>query len=164
MIARWWVCAYIAPGTHSNTTTPPPPKFERTPSGGMASPTPPDHPAVNVIPPSRSGTMGSNTTTSSTIRESQAAPTIAAEPAPPSMQQQQNEEQVPEKVASLKAMFPDFDVIVLQSVLDAAHGNQDRAIDTLLSMSDPSYVSATPEQQTPSGVSRLSTYERNFFN
>lgn len=44
-------------------------------------------------------------------------------------------------IAGLKAMFPDFDDIVLQSVLDSVNGNQDAAVDVLLGMSDPSYVS-----------------------
>lgn len=44
-------------------------------------------------------------------------------------------------VALLKSMFPDFDDMVLQSVLDSVNGNQDAAVDVLLGMSDPSYVS-----------------------
>ncbi|KAF7985085.1 hypothetical protein HWV62_8963 [Athelia sp. TMB] len=51
--------------------------------------------------------------------------------------------EIPE-IASLKAMFPDFDVAVLQSVLESCGGNQDRAIDMLLGMSDPDYVSQQP--------------------
>lgn len=45
------------------------------------------------------------------------------------------------KVAALLAMFPDFDVSLLQSVLESVAGNQDRAVDVLLGMSDPSYTS-----------------------
>lgn len=44
-------------------------------------------------------------------------------------------------VALLKGMFPDFDDAVLQSVLESVNWNQDAAIDVLLGMSDPSYVS-----------------------
>jgi len=43
------------------------------------------------------------------------------------------------QVAALEAMFPDFEPIILQSVLDSVDGNQDRAIDKLLGMSDPEY-------------------------
>ncbi|KAF9793216.1 hypothetical protein BJ322DRAFT_1103637 [Thelephora terrestris] len=43
------------------------------------------------------------------------------------------------QVAALQAIFSDFDPIVLQSVLDSVNGNQDRAIDKLLGMSDPEY-------------------------
>ncbi|KAJ8473401.1 hypothetical protein ONZ51_g7887 [Trametes cubensis] len=49
--------------------------------------------------------------------------------------------QVSPQVASLRAMFPDFDVAVLQSVLDSVNGDQERALDILLGMSDPEYVS-----------------------
>jgi len=44
------------------------------------------------------------------------------------------------QVASLQTIFPDFDIVVLQSVLESVGGNQDRAVDTLLGMSDPNYV------------------------
>jgi hypothetical protein len=44
-------------------------------------------------------------------------------------------------IAPLKAMFPDFDDAVLQSVLDSVNGDQDAAVDVLLGMSDPGYVS-----------------------
>ncbi|KAF8581594.1 hypothetical protein K439DRAFT_1414134 [Ramaria rubella] len=45
------------------------------------------------------------------------------------------------KVAALLAMFPDFDSSLLQSVLESVSGDQDRAVDVLLGMSDPSYNS-----------------------
>ncbi|KAL5523459.1 hypothetical protein ACEPAG_7632 [Sanghuangporus baumii] len=50
-------------------------------------------------------------------------------------------ERMSPEVESLKAMFPDFDIIVLQSVLESVDGDQERAADVLLGMSDPSYVS-----------------------
>ncbi|KAF8517656.1 hypothetical protein JB92DRAFT_3142279 [Gautieria morchelliformis] len=46
------------------------------------------------------------------------------------------------KVAALLAMFPDFDTSLLQSVLESVAGDQDRAVDVLLGMSDPSYTSS----------------------
>lgn len=51
-----------------------------------------------------------------------------------------NEEEDP-NISALRGMFPDFDVAVLQSVVENVHGDQDRAIDVLLGMNDPSYVS-----------------------
>ncbi|KAI0645845.1 hypothetical protein C8Q79DRAFT_911399 [Trametes meyenii] len=57
------------------------------------------------------------------------------------------EERVSPQVQSLRAMFPDFDVAVLQSVLDSVNGDQDRALDILLGMSDPDYVSTQPASQ-----------------
>ncbi|KAI0823441.1 hypothetical protein BC628DRAFT_1324987 [Trametes gibbosa] len=56
------------------------------------------------------------------------------------------EEQVSPQAAALRSMFPDFDVVVLQSVLDSVNGNQERAIDILLGMSDPEYVSTQTVQ------------------
>ncbi|QRV94333.1 CUE domain protein [Ceratobasidium sp. AG-Ba] len=45
-------------------------------------------------------------------------------------------------IASLHAMFPAFDLLVIQSVLEASGNDKDQAIDSLLSMSDPDYVPA----------------------
>lgn len=64
----------------------------------------------------------------------------------PELQPQQGEQQHPAEpvnpaLAPLKAMFPDFDDAVMQSVLDSVNGNQDAAVDVLLGMSDPDYVS-----------------------
>ncbi|KAJ3009847.1 hypothetical protein NUW54_g2652 [Trametes sanguinea] len=44
-------------------------------------------------------------------------------------------------------MFPDFDVAILQSVLDSVNGDQERAVDVLLGMSDPEYVSTQNANQ-----------------
>lgn len=44
-------------------------------------------------------------------------------------------------IAPLKAMFPDFDDAVMLSILESVNYNQDAAVDVLLGMSDPSYVS-----------------------
>ncbi|CEL60621.1 hypothetical protein RSOLAG1IB_03859 [Rhizoctonia solani AG-1 IB] len=43
-------------------------------------------------------------------------------------------------IASLHAMFPDFDLLVLHSVLEATGGDKDQAVDSLLAMSDPDYA------------------------
>ncbi|OCB87339.1 hypothetical protein A7U60_g5478 [Sanghuangporus baumii] len=51
------------------------------------------------------------------------------------------DERVSPEVESLKAMFPDFDITILQSVLQSVDGDQERAADVLLGMSDPSYIS-----------------------
>ncbi|KIJ07963.1 hypothetical protein PAXINDRAFT_18872 [Paxillus involutus ATCC 200175] len=48
------------------------------------------------------------------------------------------------RIASLKAMFPDFDDAVILSVLESTDNDQDRALDALLVMNDPSYVPPVP--------------------
>lgn len=47
------------------------------------------------------------------------------------------------KISSLHAIFPGFDAAILHSVVDTVGGDQDRAVDALLSMSDPDHVSSS---------------------
>ncbi|UZJ55498.1 hypothetical protein CBS101457_004818 [Exobasidium rhododendri] len=82
---------------------------------------------VAHTPPSRLGT--------STIPASPAA--VAREP-----------EQLDANVRNIKAMFPDLDVDTIQAVLVADGGDFERAINTLLQMSDPTYVPPPPFQQS----------------
>jgi hypothetical protein len=63
-------------------------------------------------------------------------------PSPPAEQPAVDEFADP-KIAALHAIFPDFDAAILYSVVDSVDGNQDRAVDALLSMSDPDHVSAS---------------------
>ncbi|KAI0694977.1 hypothetical protein C8T65DRAFT_710916 [Cerioporus squamosus] len=60
--------------------------------------------------------------------------------------------QVHPQVEALRAMFPDFDVLVLQSVLESVNYDQERALDILLGMNDPEYVSthAAAQPEPPS--------------
>jgi len=44
------------------------------------------------------------------------------------------------KISQLHAIFPDFDAAILYSVVDSVGGDQDRAVDALLAMSDPDHV------------------------
>ncbi|KAJ7144684.1 hypothetical protein C8R46DRAFT_560459 [Mycena filopes] len=74
--------------------------------------------------------------------------TPAEAPAPP----REREMVADARLGVLRAMFPDFDDSLLQSVLDSVNGNTDRAIDALLGMSDPDYTSDVPaqaQQQAP---------------
>jgi len=66
----------------------------------------------------------------------------AADPTPvePTTAQPVDETPTNPQVTALQAIFPDFEPIILQSVLDSVDGNQDRAIDKLLGMSDPEYA------------------------
>jgi len=68
--------------------------------------------------------------------------------APASAPHAQDEHELPQ-ITVLRGMFPDFDRTVLQSVLESVDYDQDRAIDVLLGMSDPEYIStqapAAPE-------------------
>ncbi|KAI0930016.1 hypothetical protein AcV5_006826 [Taiwanofungus camphoratus] len=72
--------------------------------------------------------------------ESETSSTLAATQQIPHADQQEVRESP--QVATLRAMFPDFDGAVLQSVLESVNYDQDRAVDILLGMSDPEYVSA----------------------
>ncbi|KAF8598828.1 hypothetical protein BDV93DRAFT_512210 [Ceratobasidium sp. AG-I] len=53
-------------------------------------------------------------------------------------------------IASLHAMFPSFDLMVIQSILEATGGDKDQAVDSLLSMSDPDYT-PSHQQAAPGG-------------
>ncbi|KAH9040202.1 hypothetical protein EDB85DRAFT_195871 [Lactarius pseudohatsudake] len=61
------------------------------------------------------------------------------------------------KIAPLHAIFPDFDAAILYSVVDSVDGDQDRAVDALLSMSDPDHVpsSAGAPAQPPGPATQL---------
>ncbi|KAJ7267626.1 hypothetical protein B0H12DRAFT_1200779 [Mycena haematopus] len=71
-------------------------------------------------------------------------PVPASEPAAPP---RERELVADARLGVLRAMFPDFDDSLLQSVLDSVQGNTDRAIDALLGMSDPDYHSEPVRQQ-----------------
>lgn len=62
---------------------------------------------------------------------------------------QLREAPVDQRVVALRAMFPDYDDLILQSVLDSVGGNQDQAIDALLGMSDPNYKSERRPEEPP---------------
>lgn len=80
-----------------------------------------------------------------TQQRSSASPPLAA-PEQPAV-----DEFADPKIASLHAIFPDFDAAILYSVVDSVGGDQDRAVDALLSMSDPDHVpsSAAAPSQAP---------------
>lgn len=61
------------------------------------------------------------------------------------------------RLASLSAIFPDFDSGLLESVLDSVDGNEERAADILLGMSDPNYISQVEptERQGPMSQTEL---------
>ncbi|KAH9951513.1 hypothetical protein B0H21DRAFT_716330 [Amylocystis lapponica] len=123
----------------------------------------PAHDASDAaLPESESGSALPETSTESAIAASVSAdkedtpvlpprpeeehePAVSESPAVPAQAEQENPQ-----VAALRAMFPDFDATVLLSVLESVEFNQDRAVDILLGMSDPEYVStetpAAPQQ------------------
>lgn len=86
---------------------------------------------------------------------------ITLSPQPPAITQAENTPALPQRspddnvdprLTILRAMFPDFDDSLLSSVLQSVNGDQDLAIDTLLGMSDPDYVSQplpAPVQHEP---------------
>ncbi|KAG6808397.1 hypothetical protein H0H87_012989, partial [Tephrocybe sp. NHM501043] len=64
-------------------------------------------------------------------------PASTTTPTPPAVAQETRPKDP--RIAALHAMFPDYDELILYSVLDSVGGDQDRALDTLLGMSDPEY-------------------------
>ncbi|KAH9985363.1 hypothetical protein BJV77DRAFT_1071465 [Russula vinacea] len=52
------------------------------------------------------------------------------------------------KISQLHAIFPDFDAAILYSVVDSVGGDQERAVDALLAMSDPDHVPAAHHAAT----------------
>ncbi|KAF7376553.1 CUE domain-containing protein [Mycena sanguinolenta] len=86
------------------------------------------------------------------LTEPTITPVLAPEPAAPP---RQRELVADARLGVLRAMFPDFDDSLLQSVLDSVQGNTDRAIDALLGMSDPDYQGEPVPQQAQPQVSRL---------
>ncbi|KAF7315864.1 CUE domain-containing protein [Mycena indigotica] len=87
-----------------------------------------------------------------TMTESNATPSpepTASQPEAVTEPPRQRELVVDERLGGLRAMFPDFDDSLLQSVLDSVNGNTDRAIDALLGMSDPDYQSEQPQAPPP---------------
>ncbi|KAM6502115.1 hypothetical protein JOM56_002092 [Amanita muscaria] len=72
------------------------------------------------------------TSTASSHRDTQAEQDVLDDDSP-----------VDPRIAALRAMFPDYDDSVLQSILESVGGDQNSAIEVLLGMSDPQYKSET---------------------
>lgn len=62
------------------------------------------------------------------------------------------------RVETLLAIFPSFDPSILQYVLEDVNWDQDRAVDVLLGMSDPTHV---PQTRVPDTVRSSEHYNRN---
>ncbi|KAA1471794.1 hypothetical protein DENSPDRAFT_837878 [Dentipellis sp. KUC8613] len=70
------------------------------------------------------------------------------DPNAPSLPERPQEDEFADpQVASLHAIFPDFDAETLHSILASVGGDQDAAVDALLGMSDPNYVPTTQPSQ-----------------
>lgn len=80
----------------------------------------------------------------------------AAADAPPAQEQQQHQPEQPAdpRLATLVAMFPDFDHSLLLSVLDSCDGDQDLAVDMLLEMSNPDYKATATQAPRRVSVAR----------
>lgn len=64
------------------------------------------------------------------------------------------------RLQSLSAIFPDFDSTLLESVLDSVDGDEERAADILLGMSDPNYVSQVQPSQRQGQLSQTELDEQ----
>jgi CUE domain len=103
-------------------------------------------PAAQDLQPSLATMTATSESQELDTDSSQLIPTVTdhsqTSPNVPSLNGGQTEPELPAdpKVTALLAMFPDFDTSLLQSVLESVAGDQDRAVDVLLGMSDPSYT------------------------
>ncbi|KDQ55779.1 hypothetical protein JAAARDRAFT_37198 [Jaapia argillacea MUCL 33604] len=105
-------------------------------------------PAVHTPPPTASIRPAGSTSPPPAIGYS-ATPDAPVPSLPPRDQGvAAQEEPLNPQVASLQAIFPDFDPVILQSVLESVDWDQDRAVDALLGMSDPDFVSQPPAAPT----------------
>ena len=106
----------------------------------------PDHPAM------RQSSLGRVQSPGQTIQHVAVTPVqpqpIAPPPQAPVLDSNAQTLESDPAIASLHAMFPDFDLLVIQSVLEATGGDKDQAVDSLLSMSDPEYAQAQPQAAT----------------
>ncbi|KAF8482555.1 hypothetical protein DFH94DRAFT_370052 [Russula ochroleuca] len=97
----------------------------------VSSPTPPISTQSRSTPPSQQE-RGEEHPTAAT----------AAFTTPPPLSELVVDEFADPKISQLHAIFPDFDAAILYSVVDSVGGDQDRAVDALLAMSDPDHVPA----------------------
>ncbi|KIM45369.1 hypothetical protein M413DRAFT_24588 [Hebeloma cylindrosporum] len=145
--------------TTTTTSSSPPPTATApvidAPVPASSSPPPSESPSQSIVPPTTASPI---TTPSPPISTVLAVPAATSEsllesPARPPAELQTREAVVDPRVVALRGMFPDYDDLILQSVLESAGGNQDLAIDTLLGMSDPDYRSERSQpirtEQTP---------------
>lgn len=86
-------------------------------------------------------TPGTTNTTSPAPRTVPTESPIASPPAVPAPVR--NDAAVDPQIASLVAIFPNFDHDLLRDVLNECNGNEDQAVDILLGMSDPNHVPST---------------------
>lgn len=83
------------------------------------------------------------------VAASSPSPPFAPQTSSPSLvepHEATHEEPIDPQIIILQGMFPDFDVSLLQSVLESVGGDPDKAIDILLGMSDPSYKSTARDE------------------
>ncbi|KAJ6507169.1 hypothetical protein C8R47DRAFT_85905 [Mycena vitilis] len=144
-------------------TTPeevPKPTPEAEPVKVEATPTPPETAETKTeVPAAETAIASAPTPAPAPVPAATESPTqiplevtpAPTEPAPAAAPPRERELVADPRLSVLRAMFPDFDDSLLQSVLDSVQGDTDRAIDALLGMSDPDYTSEQPpaQQQAP---------------
>ncbi|KAG8770696.1 hypothetical protein FRC12_004102 [Ceratobasidium sp. 428] len=129
------------PQTGPEQQTPPPPRasFDQIP----------DHPAL------RQSSLGRAQSPTHSVQRVAMTPLqpqpVAPPPQVPVLDANADTLESDPAISSLHAMFPAFDLLVIQSVLEATGGDRDQAIDSLLSMSDPDYAPTQPHAQTAGG-------------
>ncbi|KAG6920147.1 hypothetical protein DXG01_004913 [Tephrocybe rancida] len=112
-------------------TTPP---AVTTPPATTTTTSPP--PAVTPPATTTTDTAPTTTTTTTTLP-------------PPATETETETRPKDPRIASLHAMFPDYDELILYSVLDSVGGDEALAVDALLAMSDPDYIAPPTADVNP---------------
>lgn len=102
-----------------------------TTSPSATSPTSPstDKPKAASPPPASTDASAGSDASASPTPEAQTAPAAPTAPTP----------HANPKIAELQTMFPTVELSVIEMVLESVGGSQDRAIESLLQMTDPDF-------------------------
>ncbi|THH17883.1 hypothetical protein EW146_g3021 [Bondarzewia mesenterica] len=133
--------------------TPPPPGYSLDPDNETTRTNPPTESTPAAV--SSNEALVANPTSPPQIAPETQTSAEGDQRAPTPPPRPQEDEFANPQIASLHAIFPDFDAALLQSVLESVGADQDRAVDVLLGMSDPDYVPAAQEQAAPRSQTEL---------
>jgi len=100
--------------------------------------------------PSVTPQLPSETTHSSQVSSGHVSPPASTEEAPPTggnvVSPTEQEPEPDPRIVPLLTIFPTFDHAILADVLDSCNGNEEKAVDILLGMTDPDHIPQTNVQ------------------